>query len=127
MLNRSSAAAAGLLLAASMFAPAYAGTQLANAANSAFCNDEAARVAYMRKGGFCDQLNDMNSLVKDDGDDGCSITVTMNGSFETPRLLVAGPGPIDPCDPCNYGFINDLLPPGAIDRVHVAAAPCPPY
>lgn len=124
MLNRSSAAAAGLLLAASMFAPAYAGTQLANAANSAFCT-EGANAAYQRPGGFCDQLDDTNSLVKDDGDDGCSITVTMNGSFETPRLLVAGPGPIDPCDPCyNYGFVNDLFPNGLLsdgtERLRVA-------
>lgn len=123
MLNRSFAAAAGLLLAASMFAPAYAGTQLANAANSAFCNDEAARASYMRKGGFCDQLDDMNSLVKDDGDDGCKVT--MNVPSAASRLLLAAM--YDPCDPCyDYGLVNDLLPPGATDRVRVADGCLPP-
>lgn len=122
MLNRSSAAAAGLLLAASMFAPAYAGTQLANAANSAFCTD-GANAAYQRPGGFCDQLDDTNSLVKDDGD-GCSVRVTMNGSSDDLRLLLAAPRPFDPCDPCNYGFVNDMFPNGLLsdgtERLRVA-------
>lgn len=116
MRNRSFAAAAGLLLAASMFAPAYAGTQLANASSSAFCAD-GANPAYQRPGGFCDQLDDTNSLVKDDGDD-CIVRVTMNVPPGASRLLLAAI--YDPCNPCDYGFVNDLLLPGAADRVRVA-------
>ena len=117
MLNRFSVAAASLLLAASMFAPAYAGVRFADASSSAFCT-ESADSPYQRPGGFCDQLNDKGSLVKDEDDDeGCSVNVVMNSSD---RLLVAGQ--FDPCDPCQFlGLADDLLfEPADGDRVRVS-------
>ncbi len=98
-----------------MFAPAYAAPRFADASSSSFCTGSADS-PYQRPGGFCDQLNDKDSLVKDQEDDGCSVNVAMNAPD---RLLVAIP--IDPCNPCQFGLADDLLfGPAYGDRVRVS-------
>lgn len=87
--------------------PAAAATQIANSETSAFCGPEGAE-GYKRPGGFCEQIDDNNSLMPGKDGDGCETVADAGFRFDevTGRLLVSE---IDPC--CNYGELTlDELP-----------------
>jgi len=98
-----------ILIAAAMLPAlplsAMAATQVANSGASQFCGADAAE-GYKRPGGFCDQLDDMNSLAPTSDDDGCKKVSDAGYRFDgqSGRLLVAEPM-YDPCCP-HYGMLT---------------------
>jgi hypothetical protein len=99
--------------------PAFAGTQLANSGLSPYCGPDGA-ANYKAPGGFCDQLDDLNTLMPKGDGDPCGIVAETRITFDSKsgRLLVAVP--YNPC--CNYGSLtNGDLP---VDGILVATAPC---
>lgn len=100
---------------------ALATTQVADSSTSAFCGPDGAE-SYKRPGGFCEQLDDNNSLVFDEGDDACALVGDAGFRYDEiqGRLLVAMPA--NPC--CKqWGMIpDDQLPP---EGILVANSGCP--
>ena len=94
--------------------PAAAATQVANSSNSAHCSEQAAE-GYKRPGGYCEQIDDLNSLVP--ASDGACATVADAGfrydEIEG-RMLVAIP--MDPCCRHDVGSLTggDLPPVGIL-------------
>ncbi len=130
-----------LFAAASLFsvAPvsAIAGTDLA-----AVCADTALD-AWKRPGGFCDQIQNNNTLVTPGGGDPalcapvvgmlpqkgervrvasaptcCGTPIRFEFDSKTQRVIVAY---YDPCNPCGYGMLDELADPDARDRVVLVA------
>jgi len=100
---------------------AVAATQFADSSASSLCG-EAGAEGYKRPGGFCEQLDDLKSLVDDVDDDACATVGDAGFRYDEiqGRLLVAMP--IDPC--CNFAEIvpADHLPP---EGILVATSGCP--
>ncbi len=92
--------------------PAAAATQVANSSTSPLCTEQAPD-AYKRPGGYCDQIDDLNSLAPKGGDS-CGFVADAGLRFDEieGRMLVAVP--INPC--CNLlGSLTGAdLPPAAI-------------
>jgi hypothetical protein len=100
-----------------LYVPATAATQIANSETSAFCGPDGAE-GYKRPGGYCEQIDDNNSLMPGKEGDGCANVADAGFRFDeaTGRLLVAEP--IDPC--CNYAELTlDQFP---LDAILVAVS-----
>ena len=92
---------------------AVAATQFADSSLSPLCSDAGAEV-YKRPGGFCEQLDDMNSLVHDVEDDACATVADAGFRYDEiqGRLQVAVA--IDPCCDFEAMIPADHLPPVGI-------------
>lgn len=102
-------------------ASGFAATQIANSATSKFCSADAPD-SYKRPGGYCDQIDDTNSLFTPN-EAACGSVADAGFRYDDiqGRLLVAEPMPIDPC--CRFGFnMTEQLP---VNGTLVASL-CPP-
>ncbi|MDC9825131.1 hypothetical protein PRN20_15475 [Devosia sp. ZB163] len=107
-----------LALLPSLQLPALAGTQLANSGLSPYCGPDGA-ANYKAPGGFCDQLDDLNTLMPKGDGEVCGNVAETRITFDdkSGRLLVAVPD-YDPC--CHVTWLNNVDLP--VEAIRVATA-----
>lgn len=97
--------AALLALAMLSAVPAAAATQVANSSTSPLCTPEAPE-SYKRAGGYCDEIDNLKSLIPTRTEEACGSVADAGFRFDEieGRLLVAEP--IDPC--CKFGSLDGI-------------------
>ncbi len=100
---------------------AVAATQVADSSLSPLCGEAGAEV-YKRPGGFCDQLDDLNSLVHEVEDDACATIADAGFRYDEIQGWLQVAGAIDPCCHIEAMIAVDHLPP---EGILVATSGCP--
>jgi len=102
-------------------ATGFAATHIANSATSKFCAPDAPE-SYKRPGGYCDQIDSVDSLVPQGSGTACGNVADAGFRFDEIQGLLVATAPINPC--CNFGFnMEQQLP---VDGILVADNSCPP-
>jgi hypothetical protein len=110
---------AAVLLSA-LPATGFAAAHIASSDTSKVCAPDAPE-SYKRPGGYCDQLDDLNSLLPTGPETVCPTVADAGFRFDEIQGRVLQVGMINPC--CRYGFnLEQQLP---VDGILVANA-CPP-